>query len=245
MINIGYRPILWHVMKYYAFYGHKEFILCLGYKADMIKDYFLNYSECLSNDFVLMHGGKKLDLLASDIQDWKITFIDTGIAASIGQRLKAVEEYIEEDEIFLANYSDGLSDLPLPDHVSHFTENRTVASFLSVKPIQTYHVVSIEDDFVSEIRHVSQSGIWMNAGYFIFRKDIFKYIQDGEDLVNEPFQRLIQERQLLTYKYRGFFRCTDTFKEKQDLDDMQRRGDTPWEVWKSPRKRPRASLINA
>src|SRR5215813_5222607 len=95
MINIGYRPILWHVMKYYAHYGHKDFILCLGYKADVIKDYFLNYNECLSNDFILSKGGKKLQLLNSDINDWRITFVDTGIHSNIAQRLKAVEPYLE------------------------------------------------------------------------------------------------------------------------------------------------------
>ena len=114
MVNIGYRPILWHVMKYYAHFGHKEFILCLGYKADIIKNYFLNYNEYLSNDFVLTKGGKDLQLIHSDIDDWKITFVDTGLTSNIGQRLKAVQQYVAGDEMFLANYTDGLSDCPLP-----------------------------------------------------------------------------------------------------------------------------------
>src|SRR5215210_4763777 len=114
MVNIGYRPILWHVMKYYAHFGHKDFILCLGYKADAIKNYFLTYDECISNNFVLSNGGKNLRLLHSDIQDWNITFVDTGLTANIGQRLKAVEPYLEQETMFLANYSDGLTDLPLP-----------------------------------------------------------------------------------------------------------------------------------
>ena len=112
MINIGYRPILWHVMKYYAHFGHKEFILCLGYKADIIKNYFLNYNEYLSNDFTLTEGGRNIALESSDIQDWKITFVDTGLHANIGMRLKAVQKYVENDEYFLANYTDGLSELP-------------------------------------------------------------------------------------------------------------------------------------
>ena len=114
MVQIGYRPILWHVMKYYAHFGHKDFILCLGHRADAIKNYFLNYNECVSNDFVLSGGGKNLELLNSDIHDWRITFVDTGINSNIGQRLKAVEKYLEGEEEFLANYSDGLTDLPLP-----------------------------------------------------------------------------------------------------------------------------------
>src|SRR5690242_13738624 len=120
MVNIGYRPILWHVMKYYAHYGHKEFILCLGYKADMIKNYFLNYNECLSNDFTLSEGGKTLQLLNSDIQDWKITFVDTGVSTNIGQRLKMVEQHLEGEDVFLANYTDGLTDLPLPQLIDSF-----------------------------------------------------------------------------------------------------------------------------
>ncbi len=114
MVPVGYRPILWHVMRYYAHFGHKDFILCLGYRADVIKRYFLEYDETISNDFVISEGGKKVDLLASDIQDWKITFVDTGLNSNIGMRLKAVQPFLDGEEMFLANYSDGVSDLPLP-----------------------------------------------------------------------------------------------------------------------------------
>src|SRR5580704_9404410 len=144
MVTIGYRPILWHVMKYYAHFGHKDFILCLGYRGDVIKDYFLNYSECLSNDFVLSEGGKKLDLMASDIHDWKITFVETGLQSNIGQRLKAVEHIVADEPEFLANYSDGLTDLPLPQHLEQFRSHDAVASFVSVKPNLSYHLVSAE-----------------------------------------------------------------------------------------------------
>src|SRR5215475_15518311 len=133
MIPIGYRPILWHVMKYYAHYGHKDFILCLGYKADTVKNYFLNYNECTSNDFVLSQGGKNMMLFNSDIQDWRITFVDTGMASNIGQRLKAVERHLEGEETFLANYSDGLSDLPLSEYIAHFIDKGRIASFLCVR----------------------------------------------------------------------------------------------------------------
>ena len=117
MVPIGSRPMLWHIMKYYAYYGHNEFILCLGFGADVVKNYFLHYDECLSNDFVLTNGGKNLQLFSSDIYDWRITFADTGINANIGQRLKAVEKYLEDDEVFLANYSDGLTDLPTQNNL--------------------------------------------------------------------------------------------------------------------------------
>ena len=119
MVSIGYRPILWHVMKYFAHFGHKDFILCLGYRADLIKQYFLNYNECLSNDFVLSNGGKSLDLANSDIHDWKITFADTGLRSNIGQRLLAVRKYLANEEVFLANYADGLTDLDFSSYLDY------------------------------------------------------------------------------------------------------------------------------
>src|SRR2546426_7251363 len=138
MVPIGYRPILWHVMKYYAHYGHTEFILCLGYKADVIKNYFLEYDECLSNDFVLSKGGKNLELLSRDIDDWRITFVDTGRASNVGQRLKAVEKHVRDEEVFLANDTDGLSDLPLPAVIETLQRSGQIACFGSVRPKATF-----------------------------------------------------------------------------------------------------------
>ncbi len=172
MVTIGYRPILWHVMKYYAHYGHKDFILCLGYRGDVIKNYFLNYSECLSNNFVLSDGGKKLELLNSDIHDWKITFVETGLTSNIGQRLKAVERVVGNEPEFLANYSDGLSDLPLPAQIDHFRRHEAVASFVSVKPNLSYHLVSTDSSgLVTNIGDMSRSPIRINGGFFIFRNE--------------------------------------------------------------------------
>ena len=233
MVNIGYRPILWHVMKYYAHYGHKEFILCLGFGADIIKNYFLNYSECLSNDFVLTEGGKRVHLVNSDTHDWKITFADTGITSNIGQRLKAVEKYLGADDVFLANYSDGLTDLPLSTQIDHFLQEDKVASFLCVRPNLSWHFISLgPDGTVQAINNVRQSGLRINGGYFIFRHDIFKRVRDGEELLHEPFQRLVAAKQLIAYRYDGFWACMDTFKDKQVLDDMHARGNAIWQVWK-------------
>jgi glucose-1-phosphate cytidylyltransferase len=232
MVPIGYRPILWHLMKYYAHYGHKDFILCLGHRADVIKDYFLNYNECVSNNFVLK-GGKECQLLNRDIDDWTITFVDTGLSSNIGQRLKAVEEYLGDDEVFLANYADGLTDLPLEDFLDHFYKNNKIASFISVKPTQSFHVVSLENDHeVKAIKQLNRTDIWINGGYFAFRRNVFEYIHDGEELVVEPFQRLIEDKQLITYKYQGFWVAMDTFKDRQLLEEIHTRGDAPWEIWK-------------
>lgn len=236
MITIGYRPILWHVMKYYAHYGHKDFILCLGYKADAVKNYFLNYDECVSNNFILSNGGKKLRLLNSDIHDWNITFVDTGIQSNIGQRLKAVEGYLEGESVFLANYSDGLTDLPLPGYIDHFLTRGKVGSFLAVSPPYSSHVVSFNGDVVNGVCPFRKAGLWINGGFFIFRNDVFKYMKDGEELVEQPFERLIQEEQLIGYKYRGYWSCMDTFRDRQQLDDAYTRGEAPWEVWKAAKK---------
>jgi glucose-1-phosphate cytidylyltransferase len=233
MITIGYRPILWHVMKYYAHFGHKDFILCLGYKADAIKNYFRNYDECVSNNFVMSNGGKKLRLLNSDIHDWNITFVDTGIASNIGQRLKAVQPYLDGESVFLANYSDGLTDLPLPGYIDHFLSKDKVASFLAVSPSQSYHVASFDGDVVKAIDPIGNAGLWINGGFFVFRREILEYMHEGEELVDKPFQRLIQKGELIGYRYGGYWSCMDTFKDRQQLDDLYNRGDAPWEVWKS------------
>src|SRR5262249_24919348 len=134
MVPLGYRPILWHLMKYYAHYGHRDFILCLGYRGDIIKNYFLNYEEGISNDFILSDGGRKRELLTSDISDWRITFVETGLSSNIGQRLMAVRKSLAGEEIFLANYSDGLTDLDLSVQTEAFRKSGAVGSFLSVRP---------------------------------------------------------------------------------------------------------------
>ncbi|MCE9544622.1 MAG: glucose-1-phosphate cytidylyltransferase [Planctomycetia bacterium] len=244
LVPIGYRPILWNVMKYYAHYGHKDFILCLGWKGDAIKNYFLNYDECVSNDFVLAKGGNSISLLNSDIHDWTITFADTGAASNIGQRLKAVEKYLEGEEVFLANYTDGLSDLPLPEMIDFFQERQATAAFLCVKPLQSFHSVTAEPDGrVRDIRAIAESDVWMNGGYFVLRHDIFDYLREGEELVNEPFQRLIEQDKLVAYRYEGFWSCMDTYKEKQRMDDMVTAGDTPWKVWTNALGVPRESGV--
>jgi glucose-1-phosphate cytidylyltransferase len=232
LVTIGYRPILWHVMKYYAHFGHKDFVLCLGYRGDMIKDYFLNYSETLSNDFVLSEGGKKLELMASDIQDWKITFVETGLHSNIGQRLKAVERIVGEEPEFLANYSDGLSNLPLPRQLEQFRSQNAIATFASVKPNLSYHMVTTgADGRVTAIEDIQRTPIRINGGFFNFRREIFEHIRAGEELVREPFHRLVRAGQLSAYESDDFWMSMDTFKDRQQLEEIYSRGNAPWEVW--------------
>jgi glucose-1-phosphate cytidylyltransferase len=234
IVTIGEKPILWHLMKYYAHFGHKDFILCLGYKGEQIKRFFLNYDECLSNDFILSDGGKERQLLKSDIEDWRITFVETGLHSNVGQRLKAVQKYLEGEEEFLANYSDAITDLYLPKLISFFIKRGKTGCFLAVKPFGTFHVVlTSAEGYVKSIRHVGQSGTKINGGFFIFKNAIFDYINDGEDLVDEPFQRLIKRIELVAYEYNGFWASLDTYKDKQRLDELASKGKAPWEIWKN------------
>ncbi len=234
LVTIGYRPILWHLMRYYAHHGHKEFVLCLGYRGDAIREYFLNYSEAMSNDFTLSEGGRKVDLHSSDIQDWKITFVDTGLHSNIGERLLAVKRYVQDDSVFLANYSDGLSDLPVNEMIDDFSAAGAVASFAAVQTWHSFHAVRMDDDnFVSELGEIRDSQFFINGGYFVLSNKIFDYIEPGDELVEAPFQRLIQARKLLGYRHEGFWRSMDTLKDKITFDRMYAVGKAPWELWKA------------
>jgi glucose-1-phosphate cytidylyltransferase len=232
MVQIGHRPILWHLMKYYAHYGHTDFILCLGYRGDVIKKYFLNYEETGSNDFVLFGGGREIELMNRDISDWRITFADTGVNANIGQRLLAVQKYLVGEEAFLANYADGLTDMHLPSVIERFTSRGRIGNFVSIRPNLSFHAVSgLADGGVREIKPVRDTDLRINAGFFMFRSEIFDYMRPGEELVEAPFQRLIDAEQLLAYPYEGFVASMDTFKDKQHFDELYAKGSAPWEVW--------------
>lgn len=241
LVNIGIRPIIWHLMRYYAHYGHKDFILCLGYRGEMIREYFLNYNEALSNDFTLSDGGRKVELHSRDMDDWRITFVDTGLHANIGQRLLRVRKQLGEDPVFLANYSDGLSDLPLDRHLADFRGQNVVASFAAVSNSQSFHAVRQgPNGLVTHIGPVAGQELLINGGFFILRREIFDYINEGDELVEEPFHRLIAARKLGAFRWDGFWRCMDTFKDKISLDRMEARRDCPWMVWRQETDNPAA-----
>src|SRR6478609_441439 len=237
MVPIGYRPIIWYIMKYYAHFGHRDFILCLGYQGDAIKNYFVNYDEYLSNDFVYSKGGSNLKLINKDIDDWTITFADTGINTSLGERLLSVKKYLDGEKYFLVNYSDVLTDLPLPEMISRFHERDKIGMFMVTPPQRSFHVVQFaQDSKVEGIHALADSGLWVNAGYFMFKNEIFSYLKPGEDLVDNALKKLVEQNELAVYPYHGTWITMDTFKEKQMLDDMHSRGETPWEVWKENNK---------
>jgi glucose-1-phosphate cytidylyltransferase len=229
MITVGGRPILWHIMKWYAAWGHTDFVLCLGYKAEVIKDYFLSYNEALSNDFVLSNGGKSVELLGSDISDWRITFAYTGLQSTIGERLVAVAPHLGDDEYFLATYGDGLTDAPLPDMIERLRSSGKTGLFLSVRPVFNAHVVETDSDgLVRSVQDLQQADVWINGGFMVLRRNIVEYINPGEDLVVEGFARLIDEKELLAYRYDGFWEPMDTMKDKQRLDALAESTQAPW-----------------
>jgi len=232
LAEIGARPLMWHLMKYYAHYGHKDFILCLGYGATAIKKYFLNYDESVSNDFVLGGPSGKVEFFQKDIEDWRITFVDTGTQSSIGERLLRVRHLLKDEKVFLANYADGLSDLDLDAYLESFVQRDKIASFVSVKVPQTFHLVhSDAEGHATKIEHVSDSTVRINGGFFALKQQIFDYLNSGEELVVEAFSRLIERRQLIAYQYEGFWQSMDTFKDKIQLDELVSRGRAPWQVW--------------
>jgi glucose-1-phosphate cytidylyltransferase len=229
MIPIGHQPILWHVMQYYSQYGHHDFVLCLGYKANIIKDFFLGYRPQQYADCVISGHGTNVKLLGRPEEDWRVTLIDTGIWRSIGERLWAIREHVQDEEIFLANYSDGLTDVNLNEMTEAFRRSGKIACFLAVRPPLTYHLADIgPDGRVRELRTSDRSDIWINGGYFLLRREIFDYMRDGEELVQEPFQRLISSDLLMAYRHERFFRAMDTLKDRQILEDMVEQGKMPW-----------------
>ena len=232
MIRIGNRPILWHIMRYYAAWGHKDFILCLGYKGDVIKEYFLTHNEALTSDFVLDANDPEapVKLLSNESRDWRVTFVDTGMHSTIGGRLKLVENHLGDDEIFLATYGDGLTDAPLDELISRLVTSDKLAVFLSVHTSYNAHIVwAAEDGTVTRIEDMSLSETRINGGFFALRRDILDHIHPGDELVEETFTRLIPDGRIGAMLYDGFFGPMDTIKDRQRLESLLESGAPPWE----------------
>lgn len=231
LVPIGPRPILVHLMQHYAYYGHKDFIICLGYRGDLIREYFLGYDPYLTDNVVIGPNGTRRGSPDSDISSWRITLVDTGMHSNLGQRLMAVRKHVEDEDVFLANYSDQLSDLNLDRYHEQFFQTNTTAGFLSVRPTQSYHFVQTNGGgFVERLVSATQANHRINGGFFVLRQSIFDYIQPGEELVEQPFARLAAEQQLWTLSYDGFWQSMDTFKDKIMFDRMWGRGDLPWKA---------------
>jgi glucose-1-phosphate cytidylyltransferase len=233
MMPIGHRPVLWHVMRYYAHFGHNDFILCLGYGARAVKDYFLDYQETHSNDFVLTKGGEHVELLSSDISDWRITFVDTGIETAIGERLRRVRRFVDDD-VFLANYGDVLTDAPMDRIVATLLASDAVGSLLAVPPQDSFHVVDVDaGSRIIGFTPVADMRMRINGGYFVFRQAIFDYLDEGDDLVMDACVRAAAAGRMLAIPYDGFWAPMDTLKERSRLEELYRTGQSPWAVWRA------------
>jgi glucose-1-phosphate cytidylyltransferase len=208
MVPVGGRPLLWHIMRYYAHFGHRDFVLCLGHQARVIEDYFQR----------------------STADGWRIEFVDTGIDSSIGERFAAVRNRLRRERVFLANYGDTVTDVPLPTLIDHHAAKGKVASLLSVRPNYTFNAVSLEDGAVTGFRDIAESGIWINGGYFVFRREVFDYVEEGEDMP-AILRRLIDAGELVAYPYEGFWAPMDTLKDKQRLEALVASGGSAWQVW--------------
>jgi len=233
MAMVGERPLLWHVMRYYAHYGHTEFVLCLGYGASVVKDFFLTYDETRSNDFVIENGARDVELFSTDISDWRITLVDTGLNSPIGERLRRVRRFVDGEEMFMANYADVLTDAPLPDMISRFESSDAVASLLAVPPQSSHHVVDIGDNgLITQVTPMRDLRQWENGGYFLLRPGIFDMLNEGEDLVEDAImRRLVPQSKVLAYPYKGYWSPADTVKERAQLEEMYHRGHCPWMIW--------------
>jgi len=245
MIRVGPYPILLHVMKYYAHYGHKDFILCLGYKAKYIRNFFEQAMAGLPRDCAGSEDVMAPKQLREEIADWHITFADTGISACVGERLYSVQDLLRDEEVFLANYADVLSDAPLPKLIDLTSTGNTVGTFVCAQPTYSFHVVKWKDDYtVSNIDLCTRAEIWLNGGFFALRPEIFDYMRPGEELVEQPFKRLIAEDRLRGYRHEGFWAPMDTLKDRQNLSDMHESGNRPWAIWETPIEGPLSEPAN-
>jgi len=232
MAMIGERPMLWHVMRYYAHFGHTDFVLCLGYGASSVKDFFLNYDETRSNDFVLEGNDHKVRLFKTDISEWRITFVDTGLHSPIGERLRRARRFVEDEPMFLANYADVFTNAPLPDMITQLEASDATASLLAVPMQSSHHVVDVgEDGLITQVTPVRDLLQWENGGYFAFRPEIFLHLREGEDLVEDTLIRLVAQRKILAYTYKGYWSPADTVKERALLEEMYQQGNCPWMIW--------------
>ncbi len=235
MVEIGGRPILWHIMQTYAHYGFREFLLCLGYKGEVIKRFFAEY-ELLTNDLTvtLSRGGSAVQVhRTADEHDWRVTLADTGLEAKTGARVKRVQRYVDSD-IFLLTYGDGVTDLDLTRLVAFHRAHGKVGTLTGVTPPSRYGELAIQGDRVLTFREKPEgSGEAINGGYFVFSRRFFDYLSDHDECVleREPLERLAKDGELMVYRHRGFWQCMDTQRDLEFLKGLWDRGEAPWKVW--------------
>jgi glucose-1-phosphate cytidylyltransferase len=234
MVEVGGRPILWHIMKTYAHYGHRDFILCLGYRANVIKEYFLNY-EAMNNDFSLTLGkSREVQYMNRHAeQDFTVTLSDTGVETMTGARVKRASEYVDSD-IFMVTYGDGLCDVDIGKLLEFHRAHGKLATITSVRPMSRFGVLDLDDH--GKVENFAEKPVsvgWINAGYMVFQREALKYFDAAPGCImeREPMERLVRDGQLMAYRHHGFFYAMDTYREYRELNGLWDRGDAPWKVW--------------
>lgn len=231
LVNVGRMPILWHIMKHYAYYGFNDFILCLGYKGELIKDYFLDYKYRRWDIQINLKDGTKSIIQDDTVEDWNITFADTGLETNTGGRIKKIEKYIEE-EYFFVTYGDGLSDVNLKDLECFFLQQGKTGVITGVRPHSKYGLIEVDPDgTITRFKEKPLLDSFINGGFCVFNRSIFKYMDENCVLEQDVFEQLVSLRQLALYKYKGFWKCMDTFKDYQELNEMWYSGNSPWKVY--------------
>lgn len=235
MVDIGGRPILWHIMKTYAHYGHKDFIICLGYRGAMIKQYFLDY-QAMNNDFTIRLGERSRIKYHDrhQEQDFQVTLAETGLNTMTGGRVKRIERYIGDD-LFMVTYGDGLSDLSIRDLVRFHRSHGKLATITTVRPTSRFGVLDVrEDGRVARFTEKPRLDGWISAGYFVFHRRVFDYL-DGDDCIleREPLEKLTRQGQMMAFRHPGFFFAMDTYREYTELNGLWDSGQAPWKVWKT------------
>ena len=233
MVEIGGRPILWHIMKIYAHYGFRDFVLCLGYRGNMIKEYFLNY-EAMNNDFTICLGNQNRINYhgAHNEQDFSVTLVDTGLETMTGGRVKRIEKYIGEDT-FMVTYGDGVADIDIAAVVDFHHAHGQLVTMTTVRPISRFGLLDVDDTGRAlNFAEKPQLDGWASAGFFVFNRQIFDYL-GGDDCVLEqkPLERLAHEGKLMAYRHSGFFFAMDTYREYKYLNELWASGKGPWKVW--------------
>jgi glucose-1-phosphate cytidylyltransferase len=246
MVEIGGRPILWHIMKMYAHYGFRDFVLCLGYRGNIIKDYFLNY-EAMNNDFTISLGQRSHIRYHGQHseQDFNVTLADTGLETQTGGRVRRIRKYIDADT-FLLTYGDGLSDVNIPDLIRFHKSHGKLATVTSVSPVSRYGMLEIGGEGnVARFAEKPTSEGWMSTGFFVLERGIFDYLGGDECIFErEPLEQLALDGQLMAYRHNGFFYAMDTYREYQYLNDLWNRGSAPWKNWDDTPALPTSSLAH-
>lgn len=237
LVEIGEMPILWHIMKIYSHYGFKDFILCLGYKGNMIKDYFLNFEEW-SNDFTLQLRAKGEEKIIhhypENLENWNITFADTGLNAMTGARVARIEKYLDGDEDFFLTYGDGVADIDIKKLYDFHKEKGKIVTVSGIKPATFFATLKVEGDEVKSFHEKCNIESLVSGGFFVCNKKIFKYLSTEENCVLEenPLQQASRDNQMSVYCHQGFWYTMNTAKEAEELNKMWNKKETPWVVWK-------------